>query len=167
MVHSKRPQAIAGRYMVKSSSPNALSSVLDSSFFALVLTLHRRTYLHSATSVPADRIGCVVAAFAFRKRLFINKRYRICLLDEHHVIYSFRYYLRFHLTALGLGTYYPWVREHTCISPVDKTRNRRTNHETCLRVLFPPILHFIVLQWMENQLWCSIYQSHTADKGYD
>ena len=27
----------------------------------------------------------------------------------YHVIYSFRYYPRFHVTAVGLGTYYPWV----------------------------------------------------------
>jgi hypothetical protein len=32
------------------------------------------------------------------------------MLHEHHVIYSVRYYPRFHITAVGLGTYYPWIR---------------------------------------------------------
>jgi hypothetical protein len=38
------------------------------------------------------------------------------MLHEYHVIYSVRYYLRFHVTAVGLGTYYPWVRGHHFIS---------------------------------------------------
>jgi hypothetical protein len=29
------------------------------------------------------------------------------MLHEYHVIYSVRYYPRFHITAVGLGTYYP------------------------------------------------------------
>jgi len=28
----------------------------------------------------------------------------------YHVIYSFRYYPRYHVTAVGLGTYYQWIR---------------------------------------------------------
>jgi hypothetical protein len=36
------------------------------------------------------------------------------MLHEYHVIYSVRYYPRFHVTAVGLGTYYPWIRGHTC-----------------------------------------------------
>jgi hypothetical protein len=31
-----------------------------------------------------------------------------------HVTYSVRYYPWFHVTAVGLGTYYPWIRGHTC-----------------------------------------------------
>jgi hypothetical protein len=31
-----------------------------------------------------------------------------------HVIYSVRYYPRFHVTADGLGTYYPQIWGHTC-----------------------------------------------------
>jgi hypothetical protein len=34
------------------------------------------------------------------------------MLHEYHVIYSARYYPRFHVTAGGLGTYYPWIRRH-------------------------------------------------------
>ena len=36
----------------------------------------------------------------------------------HYVIYkySFRYYPRFSVTAVGLGKYYPWVQRYTCIS---------------------------------------------------
>jgi len=36
------------------------------------------------------------------------------MLHEYHVICSIRYYLRFHVTAVGLGTYYPWIRGSTC-----------------------------------------------------
>jgi hypothetical protein len=39
--------------------------------------------------------------------------------QTHHIyvsvyiyIYSVQYYARFHVTALVLGTYYPWIREH-------------------------------------------------------
>jgi hypothetical protein len=39
----------------------------------------------------------------------------LCMLHEYHVIYSVRYYPRFHVTAVGLGTYYPWIRGHYCI----------------------------------------------------
>jgi hypothetical protein len=34
------------------------------------------------------------------------------MLHEYHVIYSVRYYARFHVTAVGVGTYYPWIRGH-------------------------------------------------------
>jgi hypothetical protein len=37
------------------------------------------------------------------------------MLHEYHVIYSVRHYPRFHITAVGLGTYYPWIRGHICI----------------------------------------------------
>jgi hypothetical protein len=36
------------------------------------------------------------------------------MLHEYHVIYSVRYYPRFHITAVGLGTYYPWIWGHYC-----------------------------------------------------
>jgi len=32
----------------------------------------------------------------------------------YHAIYSVRYYLRFSVTAVGLGTYYPCIRRSTC-----------------------------------------------------
>ena len=32
-----------------------------------------------------------------------------------HVIFSVRYYPRFHVTAVGLGTYYPWIWGSACI----------------------------------------------------
>jgi hypothetical protein len=35
------------------------------------------------------------------------------MLQEYHVIYSVRYYPRFHVNAVGLGTYCPWIRGHT------------------------------------------------------
>jgi hypothetical protein len=36
------------------------------------------------------------------------------MLHEYHVIYSVRYYPRFHVTAVGLGTYYVWLWGHYC-----------------------------------------------------
>jgi len=49
------------------------------------------------------------------------KLYRIYVcytnITLYHVIYSVRYYLRFHVTAVGLGTYYPriWWSACTCV----------------------------------------------------
>jgi hypothetical protein len=37
------------------------------------------------------------------------------MLHEYHIIYSVRCYRRFHVIAVGLGTYYPWLRGHYCI----------------------------------------------------
>jgi len=37
------------------------------------------------------------------------------MLHEYHVIDSVRYYPRFHVTAVGLGTYYPRIRRSACI----------------------------------------------------
>jgi hypothetical protein len=37
------------------------------------------------------------------------------MLHEYHVIYSVRYYLWLHVTAVGLGTYYQWIRGHYCM----------------------------------------------------
>jgi hypothetical protein len=37
------------------------------------------------------------------------------MLHEYHVIYSVRYYPRFHVTAVGLGTHYQWIRGHYSI----------------------------------------------------
>jgi len=36
------------------------------------------------------------------------------MLHEYRVIYSVRYYPRFSATAVGLGTYYPWIRRSIC-----------------------------------------------------
>ena len=36
----------------------------------------------------------------------------LCMLHEYHVIYSVRYYPRFHVSAVGLGTYYPRIWVH-------------------------------------------------------
>jgi hypothetical protein len=38
------------------------------------------------------------------------------MLHEYHVIYRVRYYPRFHVNAVGLGTYYPWIWGHYCNS---------------------------------------------------
>jgi hypothetical protein len=82
--------------MVKSSSPNAPSTWLI--FLCPVRTLPHRTCLHSASSVLTVHISCcVIAAFVFRKPLFNKKTLPyLCLLHKYHVIYSVRYYPRFH-----------------------------------------------------------------------
>ena len=33
----------------------------------------------------------------------------------YHVIYSVRYYPQFHVTAVGLGMYYPRIWETACV----------------------------------------------------
>jgi hypothetical protein len=77
--------------------------------FVPVLTLPRRTCLNSASSVLTVRISFrVIAVFVFRKPLFINYTLPyLRLLHEYHVAYSVRYYPRFHVTAVGFGTYCP------------------------------------------------------------
>jgi hypothetical protein len=37
------------------------------------------------------------------------------MLHEYHVIYSVPYYPRFHITAVGLGTYHLRIQEHYSI----------------------------------------------------
>jgi hypothetical protein len=61
------------------------------------------------------------------------------MLHEYHVIYSVRYYPRFHVTAVRLGTYYPWIRRHYCntfisvcvdtLSRLDKVKIVLFSHE--------------------------------------
>jgi len=38
------------------------------------------------------------------------------MFHEYHVTYSARYYPRFHVTAVGLRTYPPWIWGSTCIT---------------------------------------------------
>jgi hypothetical protein len=37
------------------------------------------------------------------------------MLHGHYVIYSVQYYPQFHITAVVLGTYYPWIQGHYCM----------------------------------------------------
>jgi hypothetical protein len=104
---------------------------LDSYSLAPVITLPHRTGLNSASSVLAVRISCrIIAVVVFRKPLIINYTLSyLYMLREYNIIYSVRYYPRFHVTAVGLGTYYPWIRRHTCIPQISncmKIDPRRT-----------------------------------------
>jgi hypothetical protein len=87
--------------------------VFDLSSFAPVLTLPHRMHLHSASSVLAVHISCRdIAVFVSRKPLFISWTLSyLCMLHK----YSVRYYLRFHVSAVRLGTYYLRVGGHTCM----------------------------------------------------
>jgi hypothetical protein len=38
----------------------------------------------------------------------------------YYVMYSVRYYLQFHVTAVGLGTYYPQIWRSACIFQYSK-----------------------------------------------
>jgi hypothetical protein len=38
----------------------------------------------------------------------------LCTLNEYRVIYSVRYYPRFHVTAVGHGMYYPQIQGNYC-----------------------------------------------------
>ena len=54
------------------------------------------------------------------------------MLHEYHVIYSVRYYPKFPVTAVGLGTYYPWTQGHYCIWKKDPTQWRNLlNQKQC------------------------------------
>jgi hypothetical protein len=77
-------QMRTGHNMVKSNSP-----VLDSSSFAPILKLPRRTCLHSASSVLAVRISWrVIEVFVFRKPLFIPKLYHIYVCYTNIMLYN-------------------------------------------------------------------------------
>jgi hypothetical protein len=36
------------------------------------------------------------------------------MLHEHHIIYSVRYFMQFHITAVGFGTFCPRITGHYC-----------------------------------------------------
>jgi hypothetical protein len=100
---------------VKSSSPNAASTWV---VFLYPHMLLRRTFLHSASIILAVHFSCcVIAVFVFRKPLFINSTLLyLCMLCQYPIIYSIKYYLQFHVTTVGLGTYYShmgWGHTHT------------------------------------------------------
>jgi hypothetical protein len=102
---------------------------LDSSSFAPVLTLSRRTCLNFPSSVLAVRISFRdIAVFVFRNPLFINQTLPyLCMLNEYHFIYCVQYYPWFYVTAVGLGTYYPWVLGHNS-NCVHKNNSRTQGH---------------------------------------
>jgi hypothetical protein len=55
------------------------------------------------------------------------------MLHEYHVIYSVRYYPRFHVTAVGLGTYYPWIRGHYCTDYQGFTSYDQMAKQNCIK----------------------------------
>jgi hypothetical protein len=58
-----------------------------------------------------------------------------------HPIYSVRYYLGFHITAVGLGTYYPWIQKSTCILKFGVLAESRDVTPCCLvQVLTQPLI---------------------------
>ena len=58
----------------------------------------------------------------------------------YHVMYSFRYYQRFNVTAVGLGTHYPWIRGFVCIPlpHIQATNQRNDNNIMFLYLKIPP-----------------------------
>jgi hypothetical protein len=117
--------------------------VLDSSTFVPVTTLPRRTCHHSASSVLTVRISCrVIALFVFRKPLFINYTSPyLCMLHEYHVIYSVRYYLWFHVTTVGLGTYSVHINYR-------RISLRHNLSEKCRK-----IIKFVSITHSERNIW--------------
>jgi hypothetical protein len=86
--------------------------VLSSSSFAPILTLPHRTCLHSASSILAVCVSCCVIALFFPEGSYLSIQLHcfLCMLHK----YSILCYLRFHVTTVGLATYYPWIQGHTC-----------------------------------------------------
>jgi hypothetical protein len=80
--------------------------LLDSSSLDPILMLPRRTWPYSASSVIAIHFSChVISVFLF-------------VTWMSHYMYRIWYYPQFHVTTVGLGTYYLWVQGHTCTKSV-------------------------------------------------
>jgi hypothetical protein len=106
----KLKTCVKREWAVKWWNPAAqMRPVLDSSSFAPLLMLPRRTGLHSASSVLAVPISCrVIAVFASRKPLFINKLYHIYVRYTNITLY-----IAFSIICSRSWTYYPQIRGHT------------------------------------------------------
>ena len=52
---------------------------------------------------------CVIYQLNFTVFMYVTR------ISRYDVIYSVRYYPRLSVTAVGLGTYYPWIRRSSCI----------------------------------------------------
>jgi hypothetical protein len=49
----------------------------------------------------------------------------LCMLHEYNVMYSVQCYPRFHIIAVGLGTYYLWIRGHHCTKNFEPFQAKR------------------------------------------
>jgi len=77
----------------------------------------------------------------------------------YHVIHSVRYYTRFHVTAVDLGTYYPWIRRSACPSA---GRHGRAPPVQCNTNKLSQIILLILIEFfkgspyadMSNRMYC-------------
>jgi hypothetical protein len=53
-----------------------------------------------------------------------------------YTVYSVRYYPRFHITAIGLGTYYLLIQGHTCICACYGKANKLFQEKKVIRLSF-------------------------------
>ena len=75
----------------------------------MLCTVHFTITLFNAGNV----LLCVIYQLNFTAFIYVTRISRYITL--YHVIYSVRYYPRFHVIAIGLGTYYPWIRRSVCM----------------------------------------------------
>jgi hypothetical protein len=59
----------------------------------------------------------------------------LTFLHEYHVIYSVWYYPRFHVIAVGLGTYYAWIRGHCCTVHAMKAYRKNGGKDPLILIL--------------------------------
>jgi hypothetical protein len=98
------------------------------------------------------------------------------MLHEYHVIYSVRYYLRFHVTAVALGTHYPWIRGHALatrsasllvgriysifymlLTNLSLSRKRYTSRNIHISVSRCQTLALCVARWLQARLLATIH----------
>jgi hypothetical protein len=108
--------------------------------------LPHRPCHHSATSFLSVCISCHVnTVFVFRNPYLSIKLYRIYVYYTNHVIYSVRYYLQFHVTVVGLGTYCSWIWRHYCTLKVCSVC-------TCNRCMFFEVICWgMPFHWVRNE----------------
>jgi hypothetical protein len=106
---AKRERAVTWWKPVAQTRP-----VLDSSSFAPVITLPRTTCSILLLAFSFFALVAALSQCLYSETPYLStKLYRINVYYTNITLYSVRYYPRFHVTAVGFGTYYPWVLELT------------------------------------------------------
>jgi hypothetical protein len=90
------------------------------------------------------------------------KLYRIYVrytdITLYAVIYSFRYYTRFSVTAVGLGTYYTWIRRSTCITFYKACKPLPTS---CLPDMIKPHFQIVLLSCHKGKFLSTQLRLHS------
>jgi hypothetical protein len=107
--------------------------VLDSSSFVPVPPTQLASILLLAFLLSA-LVSALSQCLCSESPYLSIKLYRICLLNEYHIIYSVRYYLRFHITTVDLTVYYPRIWGHYSIHILLQVLFMATYHASIISV---------------------------------